>query len=62
MPDSASVEATDRSICREMITNVMPTAMIETSVVWRPMLRKLSIDRNQGEARLNTTSMMAKAT
>ena len=33
MPESASVEATDRSICLDMMTNVMPTAMIETSVV-----------------------------
>ena len=29
MPDSASVEATERSICRPMMTNVMPTAMID---------------------------------
>ena len=62
MPDSASVDPTDRSICRAMITKVMPTAMIETSAVCRPMFRKLSSDRNQGEARLKTTSRTAKAT
>ena len=61
MPDNASVEPTDKSICRAMITNVMPIAMIETSAVCRPMFRKLSIERNHGDAKLNTTSRIANA-
>src|SRR6476620_4986655 len=44
-----------------MMMKVMPTAMIDTSVVWRPMFRKLSTERNQGEDRLNTTSRITKA-
>jgi hypothetical protein len=61
MPDNASVEATERSIWPAMMTKVMPTATIETSVVCRPMLRKLSTDRNHGDARLNATSNTANA-
>ena len=34
-----------------MMTKVMPTATIDTSVVCRPMLRKLSTERNHGDAR-----------
>ena len=48
MPDSASVDPTDRSICRAMMTKVMPIAMIETSAVCRPMLRKLSMRQKPG--------------
>ncbi|MGY4314900.1 hypothetical protein [Bradyrhizobium sp. JR3.5] len=44
-----------------MITKVIPTAMIDTSVVWRPIFRKLSTDRNQGEDRLKTTRSTTKA-
>ena len=36
-------------------------AMIETRVVCRPMLRKFSSDKNQGEAKLKITSRIAKA-
>ncbi len=62
IPDSARFEPTERSICRAMITKVIPIAMIDTRAVCRPMLRKLSIDRNQGDERLKTTSRTAKAT
>ena len=62
MPDSARFEPTERSICRAMITKVIPIAMIDTRAVCRPMLRKLSTDRNQGDAKLKTTSRTAKAT
>ena len=55
MPESARVDATDRSIWPAMITKVMPIATIDTSVVCRPMFRKLSIDKNHGEAKLKTT-------
>jgi hypothetical protein len=61
MPDSASVDPTDRSICRAMITKVMPIATIDTSAVCRPIFRKLSTERNQGDAKLNTTSRIANA-
>ena len=61
MPDKASADPTERSICRAMITNVMPIAMIDTSAVCRPIFRKLSIDRNHGDAKLNTTSRIANA-
>ena len=61
MPESARVDATERSICPAMITKVMPIAAIDTSVVCRPMFRKLSIDRNHGEAKLKTTRRTTKA-
>ena len=61
MPDSASVDPTERSICLAMMTKVIPVAIIETSAVCRPILRKLSIERNQGDARLKMTSRIAKA-
>ena len=61
IPDSASVDPTERSICLAMMTNVIPVAMIETSAVCRPMLRKLSMERNQGDATLKMTSRIAKA-
>ena len=61
IPDSARVDPTERSICLAMMTNVIPIAMIETSAVCRPMLRKLSMERNHGDVRLKMTSRIAKA-
>ena len=62
IPDNASVEATDRSICLAMMTKVMPIAMIETSVVCRPMFKKLATERNQGDATLKITISTRNAT
>ena len=61
-PARAMTDPTDRSNSPEIITRDMPTAIIETSVVWRPMLAKFSGVRNTGEAMAKITIKATKPT
>ncbi len=61
-PASAMVEPTERSNSPETMTSVMPTAMIDTSVVCRPILAKFSAVRNTGDAMAKTAISTAKPT
>ena len=45
-PDRPMVEPTDRSISPMAITNVMVTAIMETTAVWRMMFRMLLREKN----------------
>src|SRR5918992_1504928 len=64
LPDSAAVDATDRSMPAETMTRVWPTARIAGTEYWRSTLRTLSAVRKSGVAMKNpstSSSRMATA-
>src|SRR5918998_5987585 len=60
LPDSAAVEATDRSMPAETITRVWPTARIAGTEYWRSTLRVLSAVRKSGVAMKNPSTSRAR--
>ncbi|CAB5013222.1 unannotated protein [freshwater metagenome] len=61
-PDNLRIEATDRSISEEMITKVIPTAMMVTRVVWRPIFAKLAVEKKTGDRTEKNAMSTIKAT
>src|SRR5918992_5350170 len=61
-PDSAAVDATERSIPADTITTVCPTARIAGTEYWRRMLRRLSTVRKFSAASENTSTSASRIT